>query len=327
MENVAVLSHIGDIDGVGAAALIKMKYRMPASNIFFTSHDLADLEKAYAGLKPLFRKETLFFITDMNPGVDTAKLYEQMVEQVNRRGGHVIWFDHHPWSDENLRNIAAECDMAVVGENKEMCATQLVHRFIRSDSKFADEFADMLHYIDLFLPTSNKKYIRLAEEYKLSIDYYTMNNAYNAIQRNLRHLASIIALGRFTDSKTHLAAMKFKLLNESRMHRMLNKLYPLSGNIVLGFSKQVDSTDACRGIIEKTGADVSVLVKTDHGHCSIRSSRANTVKLANAFGGGGHPHASGFSLDVKRYNFFKTRSDREKFARKLESAAKSVGLI
>jgi oligoribonuclease NrnB/cAMP/cGMP phosphodiesterase (DHH superfamily) len=327
MRNVAVLSHIGDIDGVGATALLKMKYKMPASNIFFTSHDLADLKKAYSGLKRLFKKGTLFFITDMNPSRDTAKFYEEMVKQVESKEGHVIWFDHHSWSDRSLKEIAAKCDIAVVGENKRMCATQLVQRFAKLNSRFAKEFTELVYYTDFYLSTKNKKYQKFIEEYKLSIGYYTMNNAYGATHKNLRHLAGVIASGRFTDKKIHVAAMKFKALNEKRTREMLSNLYPISSNLVIGFSKQVDSSDACHAIMEKSGADVVVLVKTDHGHCGIRSREADTVRFSNILGGGGHPHASGFSIDVKKYNHFTRKSDREVFAKFLRRAAEKADLI
>ncbi len=327
MRNVAVLSHIADIDGVGAAALVRMRYRIPLNQIFLISHDRDEVLKAAQGLRRLGGKGLLVFITDLNPSADTMDVYESMVKEIKGRGGSVVWLDHHVWSKEAIRRIPGACGVAIFGENREMCATQIVHRFLELDSRFANEFADNVHYIDLFLPTKNKKYKRRAEEYKLGIDYYLMRGTHESQQNKLRRLAGAISSGRFTDPDLHRAALKFKALNSKRIALLLRNLVYLSPQIVLAFSKQVDSTDACHEMLEKTEADISILIKTDTGHCSIRSRKADTVPLARTLGGGGHPHASGFSVDVRRYNSFKTANGREKFLGAVKLKADKLGLL
>ncbi len=326
MRNVAVLSHIADIDGVGSAALVKMRYRIPLGNIFLTGHDRDEVAECASVIGRMSRKGFTLFITDLNPSADSARIYERLVKRIKGHGGRVVWLDHHVWKQEAIDRIARKCDIAVFGENSEMCATQLVHRFLGLDTRFANEFADMVHYIDLFLPTRNKEYARRSEEYKLSIGHYLMRGSHESQQKRLRHLAAVIASGRFTDSRIHAAAAKFKKLNDERIALVLKSMTHLSRGTMLAFSKQVDSTDACHSMLVESGAEVSVLVKTDTGHCSIRSTRVNTVPLANSLGGGGHPHASGFSVDLKKYNFFRTKQERWRFAEVLKKKISGAGL-
>ena len=326
MENIAVISHIADIDGVGSAALLKMKFKIPSRNLFFISHDPEDLELVERMLVPLFKKKTSLFITDMNPGPKTAKIFKRIITRAKRSGGRVIWLDHHFWSDKMLKEIASECDVAVVGENKEMCATQLVQRLASLNTPFAKDFAKMLYHIDLFIPTTNKRYNRVSEQYKLGIDYFNMGESFGAKQNNLRHIASIIASGKLLDDKINAAAAKFKELNEKRIQLMLKELYLISYKIAIGFTTHVDSTDGCTAIKQKTGFDIAILVKSEHGHSSIRSTVNDVVPLANALGGGGHPHAAGFQVNTKEYNFFRSKADKERFVGKLVHAAQKLGL-
>lgn len=327
MRNVAVLSHIADIDGVGAAALVRMRYGMPLSHIFFTGHSRGEVADACAELRGLSGSGVLLFITDLSPNAETIGLYGSLISRTKSNGGSVVWLDHHVWLRDAIRNLAGRCDIAVFGENSKMCATQLVKRFLRLNSRFASEFADNVHYIDLFISTSNRKYVERAELYKLAIAYYLRGGSRRAQQSRLRKLAAAISSGRFITPEVRRDALKFKKVNEERLKLLFSSMVRLSDSIVLGFSRQVDSNDACMGMLAKSGADISILVKTDTGHCSIRSVKADTLPLANALGGGGHPHASGFSLDVRRYNRFRSADSRKRVAELIARKARSAGLL
>lgn len=327
MKNVAVLSHIADIDGVGAAALVKMKYRIPASNIFFTSYGREETEDAAREMRPLLKKQITLFITDLTVEPKAAPVYSSIISKVRAHGGKVIVLDHHPWSDEMARKIADRCSFAIFGENREMCATELVRKYLELDSKFVREFTYLVHHTDFFIRLREKRYAELAEEYKMSIGGIGMRKSYKTKLKDLRHIAGLISNGRFTDAKVASIASMFKRLNQERIARMLENVYRISGRFAVGFAKQTDSTDACYAIIKREHVDVSVVVNVDHSSGSVRSRSSNIVKLANALGGGGHPHAGGFGVDTRRYNFFRTKADKERFVRKLESTARSLDLL
>src|SRR5271155_4185518 len=109
MENIAVLSHADDIDGIGSAALVKMKYQVDTKKLFFISHIDADIAYAASQMKRLSRKGFTLFVTDLDPSGHTRKLYEDIVKGVNKNGGKVIWFAHHSWDRFSVDNIANKC--------------------------------------------------------------------------------------------------------------------------------------------------------------------------------------------------------------------------
>jgi oligoribonuclease NrnB/cAMP/cGMP phosphodiesterase (DHH superfamily) len=327
MRNIAVLSHIADIDGVGAAALVKMKYRIPASNMFFTSYGRKETEDAEKEMTPLLRRRITLFITDLAVEPLALPAYTRIINKVKAHGGKVIVLDHHPWSEEMTRKIVKRCDFAVFGENRQMCATELVRKYLELDGRFVREFTYLVHHTDFFIMLKEKRYKKLAEQYKMSIGGIGMSKSYRTKLKNLRHIADLISKGKFTDAKVAGIAARFDRLNRQRIEKMLKGVYRISDRLAVGFARQTDSTDACYRIIKKEHVDISVVVNLDHSSGSIRSARSNVVKLANAMGGGGHPHASGFGIDAKSYNSFRTKADREKFVRKLENSARRLNLL
>lgn len=327
MKNVAVLSHIADIDGVGAAALVKMRYSMPSQNVFFTGHSLEEVVLAEKGLSRLYKKGILLFITDLTPGPATIPIYAKILKRVKAHRGKVIILDHHTWNNEAVNKIAKKSPFAVFGENKDMCATELVKKYTGLDSKFAKEFAHIVHHADFYIQLKEKKHSRLVDDYSMSLGYINMSQSYWARIKRLRRIAGLISSGRFIDKGMQTLALKFRKLNHERIEKMLKNLYLVSDKIAVGFTKQVDSTEACMSAIAKAHVSISVIINLDHSKGSIRSTDKDIVKLANAFGGGGHPHASGFNIDAKRYNSFKTNSDKKRFVRNVESAARTLRLI
>ncbi|MDE1854794.1 MAG: hypothetical protein KGH57_00530 [Candidatus Micrarchaeota archaeon] len=327
MRNVAVLSHIADIDGVGAASLVRIRYKIPLSNVFFTGHDYGEVVSAEAGLRRLYRRGILLFVTDLTPGDETAPIYEKIVGSVNRNGGKVIFLDHHPWSDKLIRRIAKKCLVAVFGENRQMCATELVKKYTGLDTKFVREFAHIVHHADFYIQLAEKRHSKLVDDYAMHLAGVNMSKSYAKRIGGLRHVVAVISSGRFEDKAISEGAERFRKLNRDRIAKMLESVYRVSNRIGIGFTKQVDSTEACMAIIHKERLPMSVVVNLDHMKGSIRSTGPNITPLANAFGGGGHPHASGFSIDARTYGFFKTQTGREKFIKDVQKNADRAKLL
>ncbi len=65
--------------------------------------------------------------------------------------------------------------------------------------------------------------------------------------------------------------------------------------------------------MNKTGCDLGIYVNIVNGTAHLRSRKCDTTKLSMPLGGGGHPHASGFSVNMKKFNRFRKESDRKKF--------------
>ncbi len=327
MENVAVITHIADMDGIGSAAMVKMKFGMPSGNAFFAAHSATEMIEVERGMRKLYSKGILLFITDLALRKETAPFFERIIRKVHEGGGAVVLLDHHAWEDDMVERIARKCDFAAFGENREMCAAELTRSFIGLKGKFVGDFMDLVHHADFYVLFKDAKRQSIVDEWKLGIDYFNMGSSYGTKARNLRHVVEVISSGRLSDKRIKDAASRFEKLNAERIGKAMKDLYVVSGKIAVGFSRHVDSTDACMSAIRKAHTDIGIMVNLDHGKGGIRSVKSDVVGLARALGGGGHPHASGFSVDLKKYGYFKARKDKQAFADFVERAARKEGLI
>lgn len=329
MARVLVLSHGEDIDGIGSAAVIKMAYGADPDGVFFSNYTRADLGNARQKLRPLCGNKTVLFITDLGISSDSGKEFTKIIRMVKSKDGRVLWFDHHFWSSEMIKEVAGMCDFAVVGENSLACTTEILVKYTGLKSDFVRRLALLIHYTDFksYMNTQPKDawMRKTVRKYAMSINYFNASRSYDARQRNLRRMMNVLCSGRFMSEEIGDAARRFERLNRRRINDVLKKLYIISNRIAVGFSRQVEPTGACMSMISKAHVDVGILINTDSCDANIRSIRSDVFRLANALGGGGHEHAAGFSLPG-RYNLKRER-DRRLLVNMIEEKARSVGVI
>ena len=106
---------------------------------------------------------------------------------------------------------------------------------------------------------------------------------------------------------------------------LLGGMEVISGKMAMAFSKEVDSSDACHEMIDRSGADISILIKTGSRTASIRSVKSDMSALAMSFGGGGHPHAAGF--EVPRAYDIGNAKGRKRLLDAIAAKSKKLGLL
>lgn len=318
MHDVYVVSHASDIDGVGSAALIMRKYGVPPSRLFFSDYSREGLEYVHGRLRPAYGRGITLFITDLGVNDFLIPGYRSIVGSVKRGGGKVFWFDHHPWTAKGVNELAPMCDDAVIGENDLYCATEITCKKLGLSDPFTRNFVRLVHYSDFNLRPKKDAERKVIGLYALSITSYNMSASREYVNGRLRRMASVIRSGRLVDSSTKRDAGRFARLNESRIAVMLEGMEVRDG-FAVGFSKDVQSTAGCGAIIERSGKPIGIYVNTRNGRGHIRSLSPDITELARSMGGGGHPRASGFSVDLDAYSHFRSASQRSRFADMLES--------
>ena len=303
MENIISLTHASDIDGVSSAALIKMKYGVPDSNIFFADYSMKSLLSAGRGIRKALKPGTTLFITDIGINKGLAPEFIRIIKSVKGLNGSVVWFDHHFWEDSEIRNVAGGCDLAVIGENKRYCATEITYRELSVRGAFARRLSDTVHYSDFNIRPRERSKRRLIGIYALSIAYYNTLGV-NKRRKGLLHIVDTLCKGKFFDGRMAADASFFERRNLERIAEMAKRLHYAGENIAVGFGPEMQSTQACASISEKSGRDISIYVNVKAGTCHLRSKKADCSIIARAFGGGGHPHACGFSIDKRKYGGF-----------------------
>ena len=324
MEEVISISHATDIDGVGGSSLIRMKYGIPQDRVFFTDYNVESIRMVEKGIKRLLTNKTTVFLIDLGVNERTGPAFLSMLRNVKRKGGKVLWFDHHPWTGKSVRELESICDTAIYGENRRYCGAEITRRELGLRDGFTERLCRLVHYSDFNIRPRKANDYRIIGTYALSIAYYH-TLGHERSMRGLRHMTSVISNGRLLDERIRSDAGRFRRLNDGQVARMLRDVY-LGRNIALGFAGHIQKTYACMKLIEKTGRDIGVYVNLiDHrGH--MRSVRSDCSQLAVRFGGGGHPHASGFSPDFRKYNNFRSRLDRERLLEDLVKTADRINL-
>ena len=325
MRDVISLTHATDIDGVGSAALIRMKYGIPTERAFLTDYRTETIESAYKGMRGFIKKGTVLIAADLAVGTESGRSFFKIVNAVKRAGGHVMWFDHHPWDGPYAKKIARLCDVVIFGENRKFCGTEITKRELKINGKFENEFAKIVHLSDFAVRPESKRRYAVIGYYALSISLYQML-PYDKRIRKLRHMVEAISGKKLLDARIKADANRFRKMNDRQTKVMLKDLY-VGDNIVVGFAGDIQKTYACMKLIEETGKDIGVYINMRSGRGHMRSVKSDCSLLAAEFNGGGHPHAAGFSPDFRKYDLFKSKDDRRRFLADLESKADEIGIF
>ncbi|MDE1824032.1 MAG: hypothetical protein KGH74_01905 [Candidatus Micrarchaeota archaeon] len=323
MQNVFVISHSSDIDGVGSAALIGAKYGVPSKNMLFTNYSKESVEYVEKEMKKRHAQGMTLFLADLGVNERIIGNFLRIINSVKRSNGTVIWFDHHPWTKESIRKLAGRCDVAIVGENKDYCATEIAYKELGLRNWFLDRFVGLVHYSDFNLKPKDVKTRRLIGTYALSIASYEMKGPRSYTNRMLRHIVDVISSSKFTDKRIESDARRFDMLNKKRTNDMLKELY-IRRDFALGFSNDVQTTDACMRIIERSNKNIGMYINLRTGTGHLRALKGDYSELARKLGGGGHPKAAGFYFSLKEHNGFRKKIDREKIADLIQSTINEI---
>lgn len=298
MKAIAI-SHCADIDGVGCVALLRMKYDIPMDKVFlidYGSEDLMAVERAIKRARP---KGTNLFITDLSANDEKVGAFLSIINTIRKGGGKVFWFDHHPWTDRAVKLISGKCATIICGERKE-CASEITARQLKLGGAFVRRFLKICHYSDFNTKPKDKKAMSLIKTYAIGIaSYNTKGKSFS--QPKLKALAETLTGGKMTNSDIVAEARGFERISKLRAKEMTKDISLIGSRIAVGFGRSLQSTYACECVMQSSGREVAIFINLDAKKGNIRSKRSNIMPLAVALGGGGHPHASGFSFDKGKY--------------------------
>ena len=302
-----VISHCADIDGIGCVGLLKTKFDIPRSNVFLIDYGSGALEAVVNTIKKAKPKDTNLFITDLGANDEKVEAFLSLLETIRKGGGNIFWFDHHPWTENAVKKVSGKCATIVCGERNE-CASEIIVRQLKLRGKFVEEFIKVCHYSDFNLKPKDRRAMSLIKTYAQGIaSYNTKGKSFS--DGKLKDLAETLASGKLTNRDLVAEAKSFDRVSKARAREMTKDLTLIGGRIAVGFAKSLQSTYACERIMEASGREVGIFINLDAKKGNIRSRKSDITLLARALGGGGHPHASGFSFDKRRYNVA-TRSGR-----------------
>lgn len=320
---VMSISHNADMDGIGAVAMLKMKYKISDRDIFlinYSREELADVEKAIRKAKP---ENTLLFITDLGVNADKVDLFLSIIKTIKRGGGKVYWLDHHMWPEEMAKKIEKECEK-LVHDRKNECASEIVIKELGLKGKSVEKFRKICHASDFNLQPKDKRVMSIIIRYAMGIAAYNVKPKLTA-QKKLKALARSLSEGSMANKDMERAAAAFTKLSNGRINGMVKDLALIGDKIAVGFARSLQSSNACYEIIKTSGRDVGIFINLDAHRGNIRSVVNNINPLARSMGGGGHPNASGFQFNPEKFDVA-TRTGRLKLLDYIDQKAALVKL-
>ena len=319
--NAIIISHIADMDGISSAALIMRKYKIKKKNVLFADYSVGRLLQIEKQVKEKLQKDTVLFITDIGTNTSTIKIFLRIIASIKKTGGKIFWFDHHTWSYDSIEKVASKCDLAVVGENKLFCAAEITAAELKLTDSFTKKLIKIVHMSDFNIKPKDKNIAEIIKSYVLSTTYYSSFN-FSTYARRIGMIADQMSKEVLIPNFVIADGKKFEKLNINRLKKLKENI--LVGTIVsLGFSKYISTNDACACILDNTNSDIGVYLNTETFKCHLRSKINDCSLLATQFGGGGHPHASGFEVNKALYKI-KTVNGRKKLFSDICNASNSL---
>ncbi len=314
------ITHGVDIDGMSSAAFLVHYYHMPTKNVFFAEHREDRFNEMLNDVKGMRARNGLIVVSDYAvQGHAVERLIPELL-RLKKAGNKIVWLDHHPWYDADIKLLSRFCDIVVVGENKERCGAELVYRFLCPEDSFGKKLARFAHIADFALDADSKSQAQLIKEYALAIKYFNLLGRTQRM-RMLRSTIEQLASGRYKNKLISKGYSDYSSISREETKKLLANTAVLRvGRIkmAIGFGSKLQSTSACLSIAKKFNPDISIYIDTHKQHPSahLRSIKGvDCSKIAYAMGGGGHPQACAFQ--IRGGHNFSAASVREKFVRDL----------
>lgn len=283
-STVLHLTHGDCMDGATCDVLVRRAYGNGAvETVFLEPHETAD---ALDLLTRVPSRARGLVISDLSLQRGEGERVAATLQELADDGWRIAWRDHHhkQWEGVNLAAIEAACDLTVDFDSRESGAT-LVQKALLADDAWARELAEVARDHDLWLRRDPRSMIL----------FHSIVEA--GTQRWIRHLLSRRVV---VDPAIEKWAARDKRRNKELVDWALHRARIVSGRVGrVGLAYGRVPTNEVLHALEEKGAHLSILVKPT-GTFSLRSARDVPIchGIAQRFGGGGHPNASGGRLGL-----------------------------
>jgi oligoribonuclease NrnB/cAMP/cGMP phosphodiesterase (DHH superfamily) len=278
------LAHGPCMDGATCDVFVRKAYGEGAvKTVFLEPHETADALELLVNVPSRARG---LVVSDLSLQRGEGERIAATLAALAADGWRIYWRDHHhkQWDGVDLDALRASCQLTLDTTGTE-CGATLVQKALLPDDAWAKELALVVRDHDLWLrqdPRSITLFHAIVEA---------------GTQRWIRHLLNRKVI---LDKQMERWAQR----DERRTHRLVR--WGLGrAKIVEGARGKVGvvygrvPTNEVLHALEERGAHLSVLIKPS-GSFSLRSRKDVPVchAIAQEFGGGGHPNASGGRLGL-----------------------------
>lgn len=309
----------GNPDSICAPAILLHNKIIKQENIIFTNYK--EFEGLFRYLKKAKIENSAIVFNDIGISAGNLSCSIKIIRLLKSRNNILIWIDDHPWSDDIVNSVRNELDFAVFGQNSKYCATELVYLILCKQDSTGGKIAMLAHYADFALKS---KYDGLIRRLQYSIVYLLHNSAKD---RNLCRVINAVSKLDFENELIVSSYKNYLMAEAKNMKALLKNSYTAKTTkylVGLGFSKRLQTNSACAALERALNSEINIYLDIETWDGGIRSKKGIDGSLiAKRLRGGGHPQASGFSINPPRLKN-SNKSDMERFFKKIERISKAL---
>ncbi|MFX0141262.1 MAG: hypothetical protein ACFFDN_46915 [Candidatus Hodarchaeota archaeon] len=273
-KHLISLTHIEDVDGIGAQAILLRKF--PDIICFQTFYsEFNDFIRKILDLNP-----DILYITDIGFNESYREVYEILGKMKN-----VCWIDHHLISELDKAELKKYVTNFIHSKDKTVAA-ELTQQIFLPDDEISKKIAKLGHYRDNTIENFESDRLQAIIE-------INQNN-----RENIQKIVELLSKGDFQnkwiqgqyDNYLKEEEIEYKKLEDRAKEFLIDKV-----KVVISFSPFFATGKQTRFLLKKFKADIVFGVNPRFQLVSIKSHNINAKKIAEEFGGGGHFDRSGFS--------------------------------
>ena len=283
-STVLHLTHRNCMDGATCDALVRAAYGDGAvETVFLEPHETSDALELMLRVPSRARG---LAISDLSLQRGEGERVASILQQLADDGWRIAWRDHHhkQWEGVDLAGFEAACDLTLDTKGEESGAS-LVQKALLPNDPWARDLAAVARDHDLWLKKDPRSMIMfhavVAATTERWVQYVLQRRV--VVDRTIERWAA-------HDRKENARLVAWAL-RRSRVTK--------GSRARIGLAYGRVPTNEILHALEEKGCHLSILVKPTGGF-SLRSRKDVPVchKIAQEFGGGGHPNASGGDLGL-----------------------------
>lgn len=312
-STVVHFTHGNCMDGATCDVLVRAAYGDGAvETVFLEPHETASALELLTRVPSRARG---LVISDLSLQRGEGERASSALQALADDGWRITWRDHHhkQWEGVDLAAFEAAAAITLDKDSKD-CGSTLVQKDIIPRDAWARELSEIVRDHDLWLRQDPRSIVL----------FHSIVGA--GTQRWIRHMLSTRAL---IDPKLEGWAARDRKQNAALTAWALKNARTLRGErAVVGLAYGRVPTNEVLHALEEQGAHLSILLKPS-GTFSLRSRKDVPVchTIAQEFGGGGHPNASGGRLGLGMFGLASLWSRRQDHRAAKALAARAVAEV
>ena len=147
--NVLVFSHEQDVDGIFAAAILRIAF--PQSEVMLTNYGLEKMKVVAETIRSSVQQGSgTVIIADVGVNEESYSPVFDALRYAKEKGWSNIWIDHHVWPVRPKDELDKVCELIlhVEKDGVKKCASELCHERFVPENKLAAQLAAIAHRTD-----------------------------------------------------------------------------------------------------------------------------------------------------------------------------------